>query len=168
MGLVVSDKKIFENCILINYFLTLWPDYATNYNGLNNFDRGPPRDHSCEVWSKFNNPDIEWSQKLTEHFVLRWAKNGMLRFSSEVSLDSSVASIFTTCLDISGFGQTLSHASGFLKNCRMLSYTHHCRCGSRPWWTGLASVRLVIHVALNWFKPPMKVIDRTNAVTRYF
>ena len=56
------------------------------------FDRGPPTDHSCEVWSKSNKrfqrrcclkkllthtqtTDIEGSQKLTEHFVLRWAKN---------------------------------------------------------------------------------------------
>jgi len=101
LGLVVSDKKIFENCILKTYFLTLWPTYAINWNGLDNFDRGPPRDHSCEVWSKSNKrfmrrcclkkllthgrthartdgrrtPDTEGSQKLTEHFVLRWAKN---------------------------------------------------------------------------------------------
>jgi len=54
MGLVVSDKKIFENCILKTYFLTPWPNYATNWNGLNNFDRGPPSDHTCEVWSKSN------------------------------------------------------------------------------------------------------------------
>ena len=54
LGLVVSDKKIFENCILKTYILTPWPTYATNWNGLNKFDRGPPRDHSCEVWSKFN------------------------------------------------------------------------------------------------------------------
>ena len=54
LGLVVSDKKIFENCILKTYFLTPWPIYATNWNGLNNFDRGPPRDHSCEVLSKSN------------------------------------------------------------------------------------------------------------------
>ena len=33
------------------YLLTPWPTYTTNCNGLNNFDRGPPRDHSCEVWS---------------------------------------------------------------------------------------------------------------------
>ena len=40
LGLVVSDKKIIENCILKTYFLTLWPTYATNWNGLNNFDKG--------------------------------------------------------------------------------------------------------------------------------
>ena len=52
LGLVVSDKKNLESFILKTYFLTPWPTYATNWNGLNNFDRGPPRDHSCEVWSK--------------------------------------------------------------------------------------------------------------------
>jgi len=50
LGLVVSDKKIFLNCILQTYFLTLWPTNATNWNNLNNFGRGPPRDHSREVW----------------------------------------------------------------------------------------------------------------------
>jgi len=43
-GLVVSDTKIFENCILNTYLLTLWPTYATNQNHLNNFGRGPTRD----------------------------------------------------------------------------------------------------------------------------
>jgi len=37
-----------------NLFFDPWPTYATNWNGLNNFDRGPHRDHSCEVWSKSN------------------------------------------------------------------------------------------------------------------
>jgi len=112
LGLVVSDKKIFENCILKTYFLTLWPTYATNWNGLNNFDRGPPRDHSCEVWSKSN----KWFQRrcclkklLTdarshgrttddgrrtlkdhksslEHFVLRWAKNRMMIVETNVTI----------------------------------------------------------------------------------
>ena len=50
-AIVVSDKKIFEIFILKTYLLTPWPTYATNWNGLNNFDRGPPRDHFCEVWS---------------------------------------------------------------------------------------------------------------------
>ena len=33
------------------YLLTPWPTYTTNWNGLNNIDREPHRDHSCEVWS---------------------------------------------------------------------------------------------------------------------
>ena len=40
LGLVVSDKKIFDNCILKTYFLTLWPTYATNQNHLNDFHPG--------------------------------------------------------------------------------------------------------------------------------
>ena len=59
LGLVVSDKKIFLNCILKTYLLTQWPTFATNQNHLNNFGRGPHRDHSCEVWSKSN----EWFQR---------------------------------------------------------------------------------------------------------
>ena len=51
LGLVVTDKKIFESFISKTYLLTPWPTYAINWNGLNNFDRGPPRDHSCKVWS---------------------------------------------------------------------------------------------------------------------
>jgi len=30
LGLVVSDERIFESCILKTYFLTPWPTYATN------------------------------------------------------------------------------------------------------------------------------------------
>jgi len=54
LGLVVSDKKICENCILKTYFLTAWPTYATNQNHLNNFGRELPRDHSCWVLSNYH------------------------------------------------------------------------------------------------------------------
>ena len=37
-----------------NLFFIPWPTYATNWNNLINFDRGPHRDHSCEVLSKSN------------------------------------------------------------------------------------------------------------------
>ena len=56
---VVSDKNIFENCILKTYCLTLLPTYATNRNGLNNFDWETPRNHSCKVWPKSNELIIE-------------------------------------------------------------------------------------------------------------
>jgi len=103
LGLLVSDKKIFENCILKTYFLTPWPTYATNQNHLNNLSRGPHRDHSCEVWSKSNErlqrkrclSKNVYARRTTHekrrtttddgqstvtiahpvHFVLRWAKN---------------------------------------------------------------------------------------------
>jgi len=98
LGLAVSEKKIFEKCILKTYFLTPWPTYATNWNGLNNL--GPPRDHSCEDWSKSKKrfqswcclkihvllthgrtagrtmDDGQWAitKAHLEHIVLRWAK----------------------------------------------------------------------------------------------
>jgi len=76
------------------FFFTLWPTDATNWNNLNNFGRGPPRDHSCEVWSKSNErfqrrrcsskkvygpcTTDDGQRPITiahpEHFVLRWAK----------------------------------------------------------------------------------------------
>jgi len=105
LGLVVSNKKIFENCILKTYFLTPWPIYATNWNGLNNFDRGQPRNYSCEVWSKSNKrfqrrcclkklltdgrthartmDDGQWdiTKAPLEHFVLRWAKKNLIKMT---------------------------------------------------------------------------------------
>jgi len=54
LGLVISNKTIFESFILKTYLLTLWPTYATNKNGLNNFDKGQiPISGSREgvVWS---------------------------------------------------------------------------------------------------------------------
>jgi len=105
--LVVSEKKIFENWILKTYLLTPWPTYATNWNGLNNFGRGTPRDPSCEVWAKSNErfqrrirlnekvyAHTHWMTRKTdkeqwtvtiahsEHFVLRWAKNERSRSCS--------------------------------------------------------------------------------------
>jgi len=49
LGLVVSNKKIFKNCILKTYFLTHGPTYATNWNGLNNFGE----DHTGIIPVKF-------------------------------------------------------------------------------------------------------------------
>ena len=40
LSLVELDKKIFLNCILKTYFLTLLPTHAINQNCLNNFGRG--------------------------------------------------------------------------------------------------------------------------------
>jgi len=124
LGLIVSVKKIFESCILKTYFLTLWPTYATNWNGLNNFDRGPHRNHSCEVSSKSN----EWfrgrrclsktvyARRTTtddgqrpvtiahhEHFVLRWAKNTYFKqyicnFYSKTSNEGDTPSPLAYCV----------------------------------------------------------------------
>jgi len=37
-----------------NLFFTFRLTYATIWNGLNNFGRGTPRDHTGEAWSKSN------------------------------------------------------------------------------------------------------------------
>ena len=50
-GLCSFRQEDFWKFHFKTYLLTPWPTYTTNWNGLNNFDRGPPRDHSCEVWS---------------------------------------------------------------------------------------------------------------------
>jgi len=67
LGLLASDKKIFENCILKTYFVTPWLTYATNQNhlagrqpgtiqfwpqgnDLNNFGRGPLDDAIYQIW----------------------------------------------------------------------------------------------------------------------
>jgi len=44
-----SFRQDFWKFHFKTYLLTLRPTYATNWNGWNNFDRGPPREHSCEV-----------------------------------------------------------------------------------------------------------------------
>ena len=98
---MVSDKKIFFKFLVKKSIFSSWPRYAMDRNHLNNFERGPTKDHSCEVWSKSNQwfrrrcclkivdgrtdirttttmTDGEWSQKLTLSFQLRWVKN---RFS---------------------------------------------------------------------------------------
>ena len=75
LGHVVSDKNIFKNFILKTFFSTPWPTYATNWNGLNNFGREAPRDHSCGIWLKSN----EWFQRrnrlnesLRTHALTHW------------------------------------------------------------------------------------------------
>ena len=52
LGTVVLDKKII-NCILKHNVLTPLSTYSTSQNGFNNFVRGPPKDYSCEILSKF-------------------------------------------------------------------------------------------------------------------
>ena len=46
------------------YLLTPWLTYTTYWNGLNNFDRGPPRDHSWkfgQIPINGSREDVVWS-----------------------------------------------------------------------------------------------------------
>jgi len=65
LGLAVVDKKNFENCTFRTYFD---PEtyLCNNCNGINNFRRGPPWEHSCEVWSNANKRFQRWFSKIVE------------------------------------------------------------------------------------------------------
>ena len=115
------ENLFFDPMILMQPTGTVW----TTLIG------GPPRDHSCEVWPKSNKwfqrrclkklltdartdgrthartddgwqtPDIEGSQKLTEHFVLSWAKKELKTplFFSYVHVSSRFWGVLTHCED---------------------------------------------------------------------
>ena len=53
LGFLVSDKKIF-NFHLEYLFLASLTYYAMDQNHLNNFGRGSPKDHLCEIISKLD------------------------------------------------------------------------------------------------------------------
>jgi len=55
-----SRQEEFWKFNFKTYLLTLWPTYATTRNGLNKIDRGPPRDHSCEIWSNSHKRFKRW------------------------------------------------------------------------------------------------------------
>ena len=59
LGLVVLDKKIFENCILKTYLLTPWPTYAANQNHLNNL----VGDHPGTILAEFGQITISGSRE---------------------------------------------------------------------------------------------------------
>ena len=43
---LVKEEKSIENCL----FLQLWlPSCSTEQNGLSNFGKGSPKEHSCEI-----------------------------------------------------------------------------------------------------------------------
>jgi len=108
LGRVVSDKKIFKSFISKTYLLTPWPTYATNWNGLNNFDRGPPRDHSSEFWSKSNkrfqrrccSGELkEQRYDLTKFFLNRKSTTIFKECQNQKSKQKYVTSLFKTmCL----------------------------------------------------------------------
>ena len=140
--LVVSEKKIFENCILKTYFLIPWPTYATNWNGLNNIDRRQLRDHSCEVWSKYNKrfqrrcclkklltdertdartmDDGQWA--ITKaHLELRWAKKTKVRHWRHVLFKHYSASHFR-CKDSLWVNKTwMCHTSNLTDSSNFLT-----------------------------------------------
>ena len=85
-------RRFFKNCLKNSIFLLWQPEFLMESNSVNNFWRGLPKEHACQVWSKLAQrfgrrrclkklltTDDEWITTLKaplEHVVLRWAKKG--------------------------------------------------------------------------------------------
>ena len=103
-------RRFFKN-YLKNSISLLWqPEFLMESNSVNNFWRGPPKEHSCQVWSKL----AQWFvrrrclQKLLttddrhlttlkaplEHVVLRWAKKEKLLVTSIFSFSHNIFKSF--------------------------------------------------------------------------
>ena len=76
---MVWEGKIFEGFLL---WLPWQPEFYTEHNYLKEFDRGPPKKHSCEVWSKssqqFLNRNFlkeEFTDACTDKCMHGWTHN---------------------------------------------------------------------------------------------
>ena len=52
LGLEVTEKTVFIVFFLIIFFYLILPNYATDWNRLKNYQRGPYKVHFCQVGSK--------------------------------------------------------------------------------------------------------------------
>ena len=84
-------RRFFKNYLKISISLPWQPEFLMESNSVNNFWRGPPKEHSCQVWSKLaqrfgrrrclkkllttHDRHLTTLKAPLEHVVLRWAKN---------------------------------------------------------------------------------------------
>ena len=82
-------RRFLKNCLKNSILLPWQPEFLMESNTVNNFWRGPPKEHSCQVWSKLaqwfgrrrcfkeivDDRHLTTLKALLEHVVLRWAKN---------------------------------------------------------------------------------------------
>ena len=84
------SRRFFKNCLKNSISLPWQPEFLMESNSVNNFWRGPPKEHSCRVWSKLahlfgrrrclkkllttHDRHITTLKAPLEHVVLRWAK----------------------------------------------------------------------------------------------
>ena len=45
-------RRFLKNCLKNSILLPWQPEFLMESNSVNNFWRGPPKEHSCQVWSK--------------------------------------------------------------------------------------------------------------------
>ena len=87
-------RRFLKNCLKNSIWLLWQPEFLMESNSVNNFWRGPPKEHSCQVWSKLaqqfgrrrclkklltthdGQGHITTLTAPLEHVVLRWAENG--------------------------------------------------------------------------------------------
>ena len=50
-----SSRRFVKNCLKTSISLPWQPEFLMESNSANNFWRGPPKEHSCQVWSKLAN-----------------------------------------------------------------------------------------------------------------
>ena len=82
-------RRFFKNYLKNSISLPWQPEFLMESNSVNNFWRGPPKEHSCQVWSKLarqfgrrclkkllttDDGHLTTLKAPLEHFVLRWAK----------------------------------------------------------------------------------------------
>ena len=84
------QKTFLKNCLKNSISLPWQPEFLMESNSVNNFWRGPPKEHACQVWSKLaerfgrrrclkkllmkHDRHITTLKAPLEHVVLRWAK----------------------------------------------------------------------------------------------
>ena len=84
-------RTFFKNYLKISISLPWQPEFLMESNSIKNFWRGPPKEHSCQVWSKLaqrfgrrrcskkllttHDRHLTTLKAPLEHVVLRWAKN---------------------------------------------------------------------------------------------
>ena len=84
-------RRFFKNYVKISISLPWQPEFLMGSNSVNNFWRGPPKEHSCQIWSKLaqgfgrrrclkkllttDDGHLTTLKAPLEHVVLRWAKN---------------------------------------------------------------------------------------------
>ena len=85
------QRRFLQNFLKNSISLPWQPEFLMESNSVNNFLRGPPKEHSCQVWSQLAqrfgrrrclkkllttyNWHITILKAPLEHVVLRWAKN---------------------------------------------------------------------------------------------
>ena len=93
-------RRFFKNYLKISISLPWQPEFLMESNSVNNFWRGPPKEHSCQVWSKLalrfgrrclkkllttHDGHLTTLKAPLEHVVLRWAKKPILSASAQLS-----------------------------------------------------------------------------------